>query len=319
MEGRERKKKQVARELDGKLAAIKIFSWRQHRVPLTLIGGNPFAAKFFKYVWWLFLATIVRWAHHGPAQFSRQTWPSHKLQGPESGPCIRVPAGPKSCLRVPHSLFGQRPFLPSKVCSACAENLFGTDNTSLHQTSGSKPCLRAPGAEQRARLPSSRSGSSSRLPARYLLPRRIQAALHPLTAFVCYRHPSSLLPSVVPLGSGPSRKSPPQYVMATHGRHGAQARDDEQRSEDRGEQQAPALQGPTVLPPPPPMDYGIFMQGLTQAHTQAALQAQLQAQAQAPAPIPQEQGHGGPSIMERFKTMAPPSFKRDSQPLLAES
>ncbi|MQM17255.1 hypothetical protein Taro_050223 [Colocasia esculenta] len=41
--------------------------------------------------------------------------------------------------------------------------------------------------------------------------------------------------------------------------------------------------------------------------------------AQAPAPVPQEHGHGGPSIMERFKRMAPPSFKGESQPLLAES
>ncbi|MQL84416.1 hypothetical protein Taro_016925 [Colocasia esculenta] len=60
------------------------------------------------------------------------------------------------------------------------------------------------------------------------------------------------------------------------------ARDDEQRREERAEQQAPAPQGP-VLPPPPPVDYGVFMQGLvqamqTQAHTQAALQAQLEAQ-----------------------------------------
>ncbi|MQM17707.1 hypothetical protein Taro_050685, partial [Colocasia esculenta] len=55
------------------------------------------------------------------------------------------------------------------------------------------------------------------------------------------------------------------------------------------------------------------------AQTQAALQAQLQSQAQAPAPVPQEHGHGGPSIMERFKRMAPPSFKGKSQPLLTES
>ncbi|MQL89765.1 hypothetical protein Taro_022348, partial [Colocasia esculenta] len=57
----------------------------------------------------------------------------------------------------------------------------------------------------------------------------------------------------------------------------------------------------------------------TQAQTQAALQAQLQAQAQAPAPVPQEHGHGGPSIMERFKRMVSPPFKGESQPLLAES
>ncbi|MQM17239.1 hypothetical protein Taro_050207, partial [Colocasia esculenta] len=92
-------------------------------------------------------------------------------------------------------------------------------------------------------------------------------------------------------------------AMASCGRHGAQAQDDEQRCEERGEQQAPAPQGPTVLPPPPPMDYGVFMQGM----------------AQALAPVPQEHGHGGPSIMKRFKRMAPPSFKGESQPLLAES
>ncbi|MQL87776.1 hypothetical protein Taro_020326 [Colocasia esculenta] len=113
-------------------------------------------------------------------------------------------------------------------------------------------------------------------------------------------------------------------AMASHDRRGAQALDDEQRSEERGEKQAPAPQGPTVLPPPPPVDYGVIMQGLvqamqTQAQTQATLQAQLQAQAQAPAPVPQEHCHGGPSIMERFKRMAPPSFKGESQPLLAES
>ncbi|MQL93355.1 hypothetical protein Taro_026001, partial [Colocasia esculenta] len=56
------------------------------------------------------------------------------------------------------------------------------------------------------------------------------------------------------------------------------------------------------------------------AHTQAALQAQLEAQqAQAQVPVPQAQDHGGPSIMERFKRMLPPSFKGESDPLLAES
>ncbi|MQM22655.1 hypothetical protein Taro_055711 [Colocasia esculenta] len=62
------------------------------------------------------------------------------------------------------------------------------------------------------------------------------------------------------------------------------------------------------------------MQGLVQAmqmqaHTQAALQAQLEAQqAQVPA-----QDHGGPSIMERFKRMLPPSFKGESDLLLDKS
>ncbi|MQM08338.1 hypothetical protein Taro_041193 [Colocasia esculenta] len=78
--------------------------------------------------------------------------------------------------------------------------------------------------------------------------------------------------------------------MASRGRHGVPAREgeqrrDEPRCEDQGEQQAPAPQGP-VLPPPPPVDYGVFMQSLvqaiqTQAHTRAALQAQLEAQERA--------------------------------------
>ncbi|MQM20259.1 hypothetical protein Taro_053277 [Colocasia esculenta] len=116
------------------------------------------------------------------------------------------------------------------------------------------------------------------------------------------------------------------YDMASRGRRSVPAREgeqrrDEPRREDQGEQQAPAPQGP-VLPPPPPVDYGVFMQGLvqamqTQAHTQAALQAQLEAQAQVP--VPQAQDHGRPSIMERFKRMLPPSFKGESDPLLAES
>ncbi|MQM01584.1 hypothetical protein Taro_034346 [Colocasia esculenta] len=71
--------------------------------------------------------------------------------------------------------------------------------------------------------------------------------------------------------------------MASRGRRGrALAREDKPLRDERAEQQAPAPPGP-VLPPPPPVDYGVFMQGLvqamqTQAHTQAALQAQLEAQ-----------------------------------------
>ncbi|MQL87048.1 hypothetical protein Taro_019585 [Colocasia esculenta] len=71
--------------------------------------------------------------------------------------------------------------------------------------------------------------------------------------------------------------------MASRGRRGgAPAREDEQRHDERAEQQASAPQG-HVLPPLPPVDYGVFMQGLVQAmqthaHTQAALQAQLEAQ-----------------------------------------
>ncbi|MQM07180.1 hypothetical protein Taro_040017 [Colocasia esculenta] len=80
-------------------------------------------------------------------------------------------------------------------------------------------------------------------------------------------------------------------AMAYRGRRGVPARGDEQRREeiveprrgDQGEQQAPASQGP------------------------------------AQAPVPQVLDHGGPSIMEKFKRMAPPSFKGESDPLLAES
>ncbi|MQL72022.1 hypothetical protein Taro_004354 [Colocasia esculenta] len=116
-----------------------------------------------------------------------------------------------------------------------------------------------------------------------------------------------------------------EQAMASRGSRSTQAREDEQRREERGEQQALAPHCPTVLPPPPqPVDYGVFMQGLvqamqTQAQTQAALQAQLQAHAQALPPVLQEHGHGGPSIMERFKRMAPPPFEGESQLLLAES
>ncbi|MQL95101.1 hypothetical protein Taro_027770 [Colocasia esculenta] len=86
--------------------------------------------------------------------------------------------------------------------------------------------------------------------------------------------------------------------MASRGRcGGAPAREDELRRDERAEQQAPAPPGP-VLPPPPPVDYGVFMQGLAQV---------------------QAQDHGGPSTMERFKRMLPPSFKGESDPLLAES
>ncbi|MQL97792.1 hypothetical protein Taro_030490, partial [Colocasia esculenta] len=93
--------------------------------------------------------------------------------------------------------------------------------------------------------------------------------------------------------------------MASRGRRGVPAREGEQRRdepwrEDQGEQLAPAPQGP-VLPPPPPVDYGVFMQGLAQV------------------PVPQAQDHGEPSIVERFKRMSPPSFKGESDPLHAES
>ncbi|MQL70879.1 hypothetical protein Taro_003203 [Colocasia esculenta] len=50
--------------------------------------------------------------------------------------------------------------------------------------------------------------------------------------------------------------------MASRGRRGgAPAREDEPRREERAEQQAPAPQG-AVLPPPPPVDYGVFMKEL---------------------------------------------------------
>ncbi|MQL81385.1 hypothetical protein Taro_013845 [Colocasia esculenta] len=54
-------------------------------------------------------------------------------------------------------------------------------------------------------------------------------------------------------------------AVASRGRRGgAPAREDEPRCDERAEQQAPAPPGP-VLPPPPPVDYGVFMQGLERA------------------------------------------------------
>ncbi|MQL95605.1 hypothetical protein Taro_028270 [Colocasia esculenta] len=57
--------------------------------------------------------------------------------------------------------------------------------------------------------------------------------------------------------------------MASRGRHGVPTREGEQRRDeprrgDQVEQQAPAPQGP-MLPPLPPVDYEVFMQGLVQA------------------------------------------------------
>ncbi|MQL72632.1 hypothetical protein Taro_004970, partial [Colocasia esculenta] len=95
---------------------------------------------------------------------------------------------------------------------------------------------------------------------------------------------SSLRPAILPSNS--LNGQTPPLTMASRGRRGgASAREDEQRHEEQAEQWALAPQGP-VLPPPPPVDYGVFMQGLvqamqTQAHTQTALQAQLEAQERA--------------------------------------
>ncbi|MQL84800.1 hypothetical protein Taro_017310 [Colocasia esculenta] len=97
-------------------------------------------------------------------------------------------------------------------------------------------------------------------------------------------------------------------TMASRGRRGrAPAREDEPRREERTEQQAPTPQGP-VLPPSPPVDYGVFLQGLvqvmqTQAHTQAALQAQLEAQHGAPAPA--AVAAAAPAIGRSGRTRAP--------------
>ncbi|MQL89969.1 hypothetical protein Taro_022549 [Colocasia esculenta] len=41
--------KLALQELDGQLAAVKIQSWQQYLVLLTPVGGNPFAAKFFRF------------------------------------------------------------------------------------------------------------------------------------------------------------------------------------------------------------------------------------------------------------------------------
>ncbi|MQL90454.1 hypothetical protein Taro_023049 [Colocasia esculenta] len=82
-----------------------------------------------------------------------------------------------------------------------------------------------------------------------------------------------------------------RQAMASRGRRCVPASENKQRREERveprhedqGEQQAPAPQGPAQVP------------------------------------VPQSHDHGGPSIMENFKRMAPPSFKGESDLLLAES
>ncbi|MQL90569.1 hypothetical protein Taro_023164 [Colocasia esculenta] len=112
-------------------------------------------------------------------------------------------------------------------------------------------------------------------------------------------------------------------AMAGRTRHsGMPIQDEEPRWTATEQQRVPAAQGPPAPPPPPLVDYDTFMQGLVQvmqiqAQMQAALQTQLQAQV--PTPVQQDRGIGGVSIMERFKRMAPPSFKGESEPLVAES
>ncbi|MQM21918.1 hypothetical protein Taro_054965 [Colocasia esculenta] len=97
--------------------------------------------------------------------------------------------------------------------------------------------------------------------------------------------------------------------MASRGRRGgAPAREGEQRREEQAEQKVPTPQGP-VLPPPPPVDYGVFMQGLvlamqTQAHTQAALQAQLEAQQ-----TPKFRGQASSAIGEMSPTALSPPIR----------
>ncbi|MQL88579.1 hypothetical protein Taro_021140 [Colocasia esculenta] len=63
-------------ELDGKLAAINILSWRQHHVPLTPIGDNSFAAKFFR--------SPPRPSEEGEISLPRSGLPADVDRSPES-------------------------------------------------------------------------------------------------------------------------------------------------------------------------------------------------------------------------------------------
>ncbi|MQL93505.1 hypothetical protein Taro_026148 [Colocasia esculenta] len=112
-------------------------------------------------------------------------------------------------------------------------------------------------------------------------------------------------------------------TMATRGHRGVgPSRGDESVGGSQAPTQQAQEQTGVPLPPPPlSVDYGALMQGLvhamqTQAQTTAALQAQVQVQAQAPA---HEAVFGGVPMMERFRRMAPPFFKGESDPILAES
>ncbi|MQL95717.1 hypothetical protein Taro_028386 [Colocasia esculenta] len=112
--------------------------------------------------------------------------------------------------------------------------------------------------------------------------------------------------------------------MASRGRRGrAPACEDEPRRDERAEQQAPAPQGP-VLPPPPPVDYGVFMQGLVQAmqmqaHTQAALQAQLEAQASTPwTPTLIPASSNVDANFSDLHVLQSPEFRKQATPTIGE-
>ncbi|MQM09210.1 hypothetical protein Taro_042077 [Colocasia esculenta] len=151
---------------------------------------------------------------------------------------------------------------------------------------------------------------------RSVLLHRQELGVNTLDAKISHRRPA-----IVPSKPLNSQRLPPTMAGRTR-RSSLPIQDEELSRTDEEQHEVLAPQGSPTPPPPPLADYGTVMQGIVQAiqtlaQTQVAFQTQFQAQVQAPAQ--QDCGLGGVSIMERFKRMAPPSFKGESEPLVAES
>ncbi|MQL77182.1 hypothetical protein Taro_009592 [Colocasia esculenta] len=102
-----------------------------------------------------------------------------------SGSCSS-PQSPKhpSTEQPPRRAPSRSPRVVSGHPSSCSVQTLSTEQDlqeSYHRPAGISSA-RVPGTEQRAQLPNNRSSQPSRLPARYLSLRRIQAALRPLAA-----------------------------------------------------------------------------------------------------------------------------------------
>ncbi|MQL93867.1 hypothetical protein Taro_026522, partial [Colocasia esculenta] len=138
----------------------------------SLLGLRPIKAPYSPF--W------IRQGARAPAFMSRVFGFSSKL--PSTFWQSKLSGVSRDDLRIPLKPVRSRPGLPNRPCSKHVATL-PTQAISLRtgvtEQPNSKPINRTAGLStgQRAQLPNNRSSPPSRLPARYLLPRRIRAAL----------------------------------------------------------------------------------------------------------------------------------------------